>query len=218
MTTESTISTPEKLPQNAERIMGAAIRLFAQKGYAATSVREIVQEAQVTNPMLYYYFDNKETLFERTLNHLMRYRHENVAAIVQSSVAFRSKLRALVELHFESLRENPYILQFIYAVLFGPRESRPDYDIRCEHDDTVDQVAEIFRQAQAASEFEPNTDDYKGLADRFIGLIGIELMRGLKTLEVLPESEAERYLDEMTGPDAVENLVDFFLNGAGRAR
>jgi AcrR family transcriptional regulator len=53
----------EEMPENALRILDSAVRLFARKGFAATSVREIVQEADVTNPMLYYYFDSKEGLF-----------------------------------------------------------------------------------------------------------------------------------------------------------
>jgi hypothetical protein len=43
--------------QNArERLLEAGIALFAEKGYASTSVREIVARAGVTKPVLYYYF------------------------------------------------------------------------------------------------------------------------------------------------------------------
>ena len=45
------------------RIMKAATHLFANKGYASTSVREIVEAAGVTKPTLYYWFDSKEGLF-----------------------------------------------------------------------------------------------------------------------------------------------------------
>ncbi|MBW2208934.1 MAG: helix-turn-helix transcriptional regulator, partial [Deltaproteobacteria bacterium] len=44
-------------------LLEAATALFAQKGYAGTSVREIVERAGVTKPVLYYYFENKEGLF-----------------------------------------------------------------------------------------------------------------------------------------------------------
>ena len=44
----------------AEGILQAAVRLFARKGYEATSTREIVEAAGVTKPMIYYYFKNKE--------------------------------------------------------------------------------------------------------------------------------------------------------------
>ena len=43
--------------------LSAARELFARKGYSGTSVREIVAAADVTKPVLYYYFRNKEGLY-----------------------------------------------------------------------------------------------------------------------------------------------------------
>jgi len=48
------------------RLLEAAARLFCQKGYNATSIREIVSAAGTTRPTLYYYFGSKEGLV-RTL-------------------------------------------------------------------------------------------------------------------------------------------------------
>ncbi len=46
-----------------QRLLRAASDLFAQKGYAATTVREIVAAVGVTKPVLYYYFGSKEGLY-----------------------------------------------------------------------------------------------------------------------------------------------------------
>ena len=51
-----------------KRLMVSAIGLFAEKGYASTSVREIVARAGVTKPVLYYYFKNKEGLLRSILD------------------------------------------------------------------------------------------------------------------------------------------------------
>ncbi|MCH7908991.1 MAG: TetR family transcriptional regulator, partial [Candidatus Hydrogenedentes bacterium] len=45
------------------RLVESAIKLFASKGYDGASIREIVRDAGVTRPVLYYYFKNKEDLF-----------------------------------------------------------------------------------------------------------------------------------------------------------
>ena len=45
------------------RLLEAATALFAEKGYASTTVREIVAGAGVSKPVLYYYFKNKEGIF-----------------------------------------------------------------------------------------------------------------------------------------------------------
>ena len=44
-------------------LMRSALQLFTQKGYASSSVREIVARAGVTKPVLYYYFRNKEDIY-----------------------------------------------------------------------------------------------------------------------------------------------------------
>src|SRR5512144_2938424 len=46
-----------------KRLLSGATRLFASKGYAATTVREIVELAGVTKPVLYYYFRSKEGIY-----------------------------------------------------------------------------------------------------------------------------------------------------------
>ena len=57
--------TVEKNPESESRqqILDAALGLFAQKGYATTTMREIVDAVGITAPSLYYYFGNKEGLY-----------------------------------------------------------------------------------------------------------------------------------------------------------
>src|SRR5262245_47758494 len=50
-------------PDARARILRAAERLFAEKGYAATSVQEITEAAAVNKALLYYYFADKHSLY-----------------------------------------------------------------------------------------------------------------------------------------------------------
>jgi AcrR family transcriptional regulator len=56
--------SPKRAVPAKQAIRDAAAALFAQKGYAATSTREICQRAGITKPVLYYYFGNKGQLYE----------------------------------------------------------------------------------------------------------------------------------------------------------
>ncbi len=50
-----------------ERILDVAERLFAQKGFAGTVVRDIAREAGLTAPSLYNHFAGKQALYEAVL-------------------------------------------------------------------------------------------------------------------------------------------------------
>jgi AcrR family transcriptional regulator len=55
-------------PDTRESILGVARRLFADKGFDATTVRGIAAEAGVDPAMIHHYFGTKEELFRQTLS------------------------------------------------------------------------------------------------------------------------------------------------------
>ena len=54
-------------PPMRERIVEAAARLFSERGYAGTSVREIAAALGVSNPSLYHHFNSKADLLAAVL-------------------------------------------------------------------------------------------------------------------------------------------------------
>ncbi|MEO8653141.1 MAG: TetR/AcrR family transcriptional regulator [Ramlibacter sp.] len=48
-----------------ERILKVAERLFHQQGYGNTSLSQIARELGVSKPFVYYYFHNKQEIFEQ---------------------------------------------------------------------------------------------------------------------------------------------------------
>jgi AcrR family transcriptional regulator len=55
-----------------ERIMKAAERLFAERGYDATSIRAIVAKARVNQAAINYHFDGKDGLYREVLRTAFR--------------------------------------------------------------------------------------------------------------------------------------------------
>ena len=54
-------------PRTRERILDVALRLFADKGYDATSMREIAEHLGITKAALYYHFDSKADIVRAML-------------------------------------------------------------------------------------------------------------------------------------------------------
>lgn len=86
--------------QGAERkqqLLDAAERLFAEQGYGATRVVDIVEAAGVAKGLFYWYFDNKEALFrELAVEIRRRLRRQQAAAIDPTAPALTRILQGAV--------------------------------------------------------------------------------------------------------------------------
>ncbi|MDR2898499.1 MAG: TetR/AcrR family transcriptional regulator [Spirochaetaceae bacterium] len=83
-------------------ILAKALNLFSRKGYDAVGIQEIVEEAKITKPTLYYYFGSKQGLLEAIisfwgnrysslLHNAAAYQHDlvmNLTKLLQETVWF----------------------------------------------------------------------------------------------------------------------------------
>ena len=86
--------------QGAERkqqLLDAAARLFAEQGYAATRVVDIVDAAAVAKGLFYWYFDNKEALFRELATEIRhRLRRQQAAAMDEGAPALLRLMQGAV--------------------------------------------------------------------------------------------------------------------------
>jgi len=64
MATGRIVKAPDERKQE---LLDTAMRLFIERGFSATSMRDIAREANVTPGLAYHYFDNKQQLFSEAL-------------------------------------------------------------------------------------------------------------------------------------------------------
>jgi TetR/AcrR family transcriptional regulator len=103
--------SPARVTRNPDRtrrrLLQAAIRLFAQQGFHAVSVDEIVGAARVNKRMVYHYFGSKDALFQAALAEVYQ-RIETVEFVaVERGRSPREKLARLLESYFEFLDAEP---------------------------------------------------------------------------------------------------------------
>ncbi len=107
----------------ATHIARVAARLFAERGYDATSVREIVETSGVTKPTLYYHFGSKQGLAEALLTKPMNEFIETLRERVATETNPIAMLRGLFETFIHFLAQEPDRGRFLYAICFGPQNS-----------------------------------------------------------------------------------------------
>lgn len=106
-----------------ERLLASALTLFNQRGYAAASVREIVDAAGVTKPVLYYYFGNKEGIYLELMQ-TSYVTFESLAARTNSlyGTAQERIIQFCTDLFDVSVEKLP-LVRLIYAIYYGPPQA-----------------------------------------------------------------------------------------------
>jgi AcrR family transcriptional regulator len=104
----------------ARHIARVAARLFAEKGYDATSVREIVEAAGVAKPTVYYHFGSKEGLAQAVLSVPLSELAKTLGGIVAGVSDPIECLVQVLEAQFAFCREDPDRARFHLALFFGP--------------------------------------------------------------------------------------------------
>ncbi len=80
-------------------IINAATELFAKKGYAATSMREISENLDITKATLYHYFKSKEQILFEILDNVMDEALQNLEKISKMNISPEEKLKNVLKFY-----------------------------------------------------------------------------------------------------------------------
>jgi TetR/AcrR family transcriptional regulator len=112
-----------------ERLLREAADLFSRKGYAATSVGEIVAAAGVTKPVLYYHFESKEGLYLKLMEEsLGRFRPVVDAALHGDGSSAADRIGRLCEALVGCALDNLSIVRLTRGLHYAPPQGAPDFD------------------------------------------------------------------------------------------
>lgn len=95
-----------KADVSRSQILLAAAKLFSQKGYFASSVREVAENANMKAGSVYYHFESKEQILDGVLNTgivLITQAFEQALAALPAHASFDEKFRAGVHAHLHTL-------------------------------------------------------------------------------------------------------------------
>ncbi|MGF1506234.1 MAG: TetR/AcrR family transcriptional regulator, partial [Anaerolineae bacterium] len=90
-----------------EAIIDAAVLLFNEKGYHATSMRAIAEQVEIEKPSLYHHFNSKEDILLAILEIGMTHLIKELERIVALEIDPISKLRRAIGAHARIIAENP---------------------------------------------------------------------------------------------------------------
>lgn len=183
--------------ETRNRIMRAAVKLFAQKGYSPTTTREIVESASVTKPMLYYYFRDKQALYMSIVQNAMGGLKADLQAAVAEEQAPLDRLRRFVGAYLQFFLANREVGAICFQELFGLGENLVRELNPIAFAEIRSLLDEIVLQGRYADKYSPEDLHYISLS-----LLGIPNM--FVMLYILHGSECD--IARVT-----ERVVDYYI-------
>jgi len=168
-------------PNARQRLLDTATKLFAEKGYAGTSVREIVNRAGVSKPVLYYYFKSKEGLFYAILEWAADVQQEIITEIFSTTGTLLDRFIYFYRRISEGVEEYQDLYKMIHGLIYGPPQGAPAYDFPRYQRHMFDAVKRIYTNGLTPGEAQPA--DEEEVAFLVLSLIDFSL----KMNQVLPE-------------------------------
>ncbi len=116
-------------PEKQSRILNAAMKEFAAKGYENASTNEIVKEAEISKGLLFHYFNNKKQLFLFLYDYCIDINmNEFYKKIDLKEKDFFARLRQTQCIKMELLNKYPEMFKFIEAANMENSEIKNDLD------------------------------------------------------------------------------------------
>jgi len=100
-------------PPAKRQILRAAMKLFSERGFDGTSIRDIARESGYTNPALYKHFAGKEELALHLFETCHRRLWAKCHAAIDAAKSFDDKLEAHIGQVLELVDEHPDAMAFL---------------------------------------------------------------------------------------------------------
>jgi TetR/AcrR family transcriptional regulator len=137
-------------------ILQAAAQEFAEHGIAGARTDAIAREARVNKALLYYYFEDKETLYGAVLDEAFSALKVNVFRVLDSDLPSREKILAYVAAYFDFVAANQVYPKLMQREMMRARDGQsPHLDklIKNYFQPIFTRVGEVLGKGIAEGEF-----------------------------------------------------------------
>jgi len=137
------------------RILDAAVKVFAERGFHSATVVGIARGAGVADGTIYLYFKGKDDLLLRLFDEKMTELLGEARAAVARERTAPGKLRRFIQLHLALVERNPELASVLIVELRQSAQFLKAAD-RQKLAAYVDLIAEVVREGQESGELDRN--------------------------------------------------------------
>ncbi len=179
-----------------ELLLGAAVRVFARKGYHTCRVGDIAEEAGVAHGLLYHYFGSKEEVLQTIFRDTWTLMLATIESVQEPDEPARESLRKVAAIVLRTWRNDPDLVRvLVREVTRSPQIQREIEEV----EQAFAQLRGIIERGQESGEFRADLDP-RFAATSFYGALE-EILTGW-VMGQLPDDEddvarAERTVVEL---------------------
>jgi AcrR family transcriptional regulator len=187
------------------RLLDAARQLFAERGFAETTTREIAARAECNLSLIAHYFGSKEGLLRELVVAKVNRGRDQLAILLARPAPFAEKLRAWIDFMVEQLAGDLALTRISHREAFHGHELIPDP--RAVLQGKVALFRALIEQAQAAGELRQDLAA-EHLAVCLNGLLQFYFVASPITSQVVGPITPERLAEHR------RHVLEIFLRGA----
>jgi TetR/AcrR family fatty acid metabolism transcriptional regulator len=173
---------PRRSGDKRERILQAAVKVFARSGFHATRVSEVAKAAGVADGTIYLYFDSKESLlvslFEDRVEKLLTFMREELPKKPDAP----ARLRAVIDMQLGLLEGERDLAEVITVILRQSTRLMKEFAAP-RFTEYLDAIAKIVAEGQSSGAFRQDVSPHIAARAVFGALDGITLTWALGRAE-----------------------------------
>ena len=139
------------------RILDAATRVFARKGFYNSTIADVAKAAEVAEGTIYLYFKNKDDLLISIFEHSMEIFIQEVTKELERVDDPRGKLKTFLSLHLQLVQKNPDLAQVLQIELRQSSKFMKEYE-GGKFSDYLNLVRGILEEGQEKGVFRKNLE------------------------------------------------------------
>ena len=138
-----------------DRILKSALELFSDKGYEATSVREICEAAGITKPTLYHFYGSKEGVYRALVEGALERFRGDIHRALSGEVPLRERLGRMARAYVDAAMREPDLARFVMALSHNPQHSAPATDFVGFYNGLLTEIGRAVDSAVVRGEIAP---------------------------------------------------------------
>ena len=136
-----------------ERILAAAERVFARRGFFASRVSEIAKDAGVADGTIYLYFKSKDDLLISLFENRMKQVNETLRTAVASAQSTLDQLSAFIKAYLQLVHDEPAATEVLTIELRQSNKFMKEYE-NAEFADFLRMLGGLIAKGQDAGELD----------------------------------------------------------------